>query len=71
MAGQRFWGFPMREGSRARYEAHKRGVMLFTGATAGVKAGARSISFGPAKFAMRVWRSRWRGTCLKAIDSPG
>jgi NAD(P)-dependent dehydrogenase (short-subunit alcohol dehydrogenase family) len=30
-----------------------RGVMLFTGATAGVKAGARSISFGPAKFAMR------------------
>jgi len=29
------------------------GVMLFTGATAGVKAGARSISFGPAKFAMR------------------
>ena len=30
-----------------------RGVMLFTGATAGVKAGARSIAFGPAKFAMR------------------
>ncbi len=29
------------------------GVMLFTGATAGVKAGARSIAFGPAKFAMR------------------
>ena len=29
------------------------GVMLFTGATAGVKAGARSVSFGPAKFAMR------------------
>ena len=27
--------------------------MLFTGATAGVKAGARSIAFGPAKFAMR------------------
>ena len=33
--------------------AHKRGVMLFTGATAGVKAGAKSVSFGPAKFAMR------------------
>jgi NAD(P)-dependent dehydrogenase (short-subunit alcohol dehydrogenase family) len=33
--------------------ARKRGVMLFTGATAGVKAGANSISFGPAKFAMR------------------
>jgi NADP-dependent 3-hydroxy acid dehydrogenase YdfG len=33
--------------------ARKRGVMLFTGATAGVKAGAKSISFGPAKFAMR------------------
>jgi len=29
------------------------GVMLFTGATAGVKAGAKSVSFGPAKFAMR------------------
>jgi NAD(P)-dependent dehydrogenase (short-subunit alcohol dehydrogenase family) len=33
--------------------AHKHGVMLFTGATAGVKAGAKSVSFGPAKFAMR------------------
>jgi NAD(P)-dependent dehydrogenase (short-subunit alcohol dehydrogenase family) len=33
--------------------ARGHGVMLFTGATAGVKAGARSISFGPAKFAMR------------------
>jgi len=30
-----------------------RGVMLFTGATAGVKAGPQSIAFGPAKFAMR------------------
>ena len=30
-----------------------RGAMLFTGATAGVKAGPKSISFGPAKFAMR------------------
>jgi NAD(P)-dependent dehydrogenase (short-subunit alcohol dehydrogenase family) len=30
-----------------------RGTMLFTGATAGVKAGPKSISFGPAKFAMR------------------
>lgn len=28
------------------------GVMLFTGATAGVKAGPRSVAFGPAKFAM-------------------
>lgn len=33
--------------------AKGRGVMLFTGATAGVKAGAKSVSFGPAKFAMR------------------
>ena len=33
--------------------ARGRGVMLFTGATAGVKAGAKSVSFGPAKFAMR------------------
>lgn len=30
-----------------------RGVMLFTGATAGVKAGPRSVAFGPAKFALR------------------
>lgn len=30
-----------------------RGVMLFTGATAGVKAGARSIAFGPGNFAKR------------------
>ncbi|HUN60020.1 MAG TPA: SDR family NAD(P)-dependent oxidoreductase [Candidatus Binataceae bacterium] len=29
------------------------GVMLFTGATAGVKAGPKSVAFGPAKFAMR------------------
>jgi NAD(P)-dependent dehydrogenase (short-subunit alcohol dehydrogenase family) len=33
--------------------ARGRGAMLFTGATAGVKAGPRSIAFGPAKFAMR------------------
>jgi len=33
--------------------ARGRGVMLFTGATAGVKAGPKSIAFGPAKFAMR------------------
>jgi NADP-dependent 3-hydroxy acid dehydrogenase YdfG len=33
--------------------ARGRGTMLFTGATAGVKAGPRSTSFGPAKFAMR------------------
>jgi len=33
--------------------ARGHGVMLFTGATAGVKAGPRSIVFGPAKFAMR------------------
>src|SRR5258705_2001473 len=30
-----------------------RGAMLFTGATAGVKPGPRSVAFGPAKFAMR------------------
>jgi NAD(P)-dependent dehydrogenase (short-subunit alcohol dehydrogenase family) len=30
-----------------------RGVLLFTGATAGIKAGARSTAFGPAKFASR------------------
>jgi len=33
--------------------ARGHGAMLFTGATAGVKAGPRSVSFGPAKFAMR------------------
>jgi NAD(P)-dependent dehydrogenase (short-subunit alcohol dehydrogenase family) len=30
-----------------------RGVLLFTGATAGVKAGARSVAFGPGNFAKR------------------
>lgn len=29
------------------------GVILFTGATAGVKAGPNSVAFGPAKFAVR------------------
>jgi NAD(P)-dependent dehydrogenase (short-subunit alcohol dehydrogenase family) len=33
--------------------ARGHGTMLFTGATAGVKAGPKSVSFGPAKFAMR------------------
>jgi NAD(P)-dependent dehydrogenase (short-subunit alcohol dehydrogenase family) len=33
--------------------ARGRGVMLFTGATAGMKAGPKSVAFGPAKFAMR------------------
>jgi NAD(P)-dependent dehydrogenase (short-subunit alcohol dehydrogenase family) len=33
--------------------AKRRGVMLFTGATAGVKAGPKSAAFGPAKFAVR------------------
>jgi len=29
------------------------GVILFTGATAGIKAGARSVAFGPGNFAKR------------------
>lgn len=33
--------------------ARASGTILFTGATAGVKAGPRSAAFGPAKFAMR------------------
>jgi NADP-dependent 3-hydroxy acid dehydrogenase YdfG len=33
--------------------ARGHGVMLFTGATAGIKAGPKSVAFGPAKFAMR------------------
>jgi NAD(P)-dependent dehydrogenase (short-subunit alcohol dehydrogenase family) len=33
--------------------AKRRGVMLFTGATAGIKAGPMSAAFGPAKFAVR------------------
>jgi NAD(P)-dependent dehydrogenase (short-subunit alcohol dehydrogenase family) len=33
--------------------AKRRGVILFTGATAGVKAGPKSAAFGPAKFAVR------------------
>lgn len=31
----------------------KKGAILFTGATAGVKPGASSVAFGPAKFAVR------------------
>jgi len=33
--------------------AKRRGVILFTGATAGIKAGPKSAAFGPAKFAVR------------------
>ncbi|MGO9061034.1 MAG: SDR family NAD(P)-dependent oxidoreductase [Candidatus Binataceae bacterium] len=33
--------------------ARGRGVILFTGATAGIKAGARSVAFGPGNFAKR------------------
>jgi NAD(P)-dependent dehydrogenase (short-subunit alcohol dehydrogenase family) len=33
--------------------ARGRGAMLFTGATAGIKAGPRSIAFGPGNFAKR------------------
>ena len=33
--------------------ARGRGVIVFTGATAGVKAGPESVAFGPAKFALR------------------
>lgn len=33
--------------------ARGRGAILITGATAGVKAGARSVAFGPANFAKR------------------
>jgi NAD(P)-dependent dehydrogenase (short-subunit alcohol dehydrogenase family) len=33
--------------------ARGHGVMFFTGATAGVKAGPKSVAFGPAKFALR------------------
>jgi NAD(P)-dependent dehydrogenase (short-subunit alcohol dehydrogenase family) len=32
---------------------NKRGVILLTGATAGIKAGPMSVAFGPAKFAVR------------------
>src|SRR5258708_16496201 len=33
--------------------ARRRGTILFTGATARVNAGPKTVSFGPAKFAMR------------------
>ena len=42
--------------------ARGRGTMLFTGATAGVKAGPRSVAFGPAKFALRGWCKPSRAT---------
>ena len=48
--------------------AHKRGVILFTGATAGVKAGPNSVAFGPAKFATRgLAQSLARGLGPKGI----
>jgi NAD(P)-dependent dehydrogenase (short-subunit alcohol dehydrogenase family) len=44
------------------------GTMLFTGATAGLKAGPQSIAFGPAKFAMRgLAQSLARGLGPKGI----
>jgi len=50
--------------------ARGRGAILFTGATAGVKAGPKSVSFGPAKFAMRGWaRATASRRCRTAISS--
>src|ERR1700693_465653 len=52
--------------------ARGHGTMLFTGATAGVKAGAKSVSFGPAKFAMRgLAQSLARDLGPKGIDVEG
>jgi NADP-dependent 3-hydroxy acid dehydrogenase YdfG len=48
-----FGAFLCAKGVAPAMIANGHGVMLFTGATAGVKAGPRSITFGPAKFAMR------------------
>jgi NAD(P)-dependent dehydrogenase (short-subunit alcohol dehydrogenase family) len=49
------------------------GTMLFTGATAGVKAGARSVTFGPGNFAKRgLAQSLARDLGpLKGFMSPG
>ena len=53
--------------------ARGRGVILFTGAAAHLKAGARSGSFGPAKLAVRgpgaITRSRSR-VAVCVIASP-
>jgi len=38
--------------------ARGRGVVLFTGATAGVKAGPKSVSFGPQNLRCEAWRKR-------------
>ncbi|HTT76423.1 MAG TPA: SDR family NAD(P)-dependent oxidoreductase [Candidatus Binataceae bacterium] len=48
-----FGAFVAAKEAAAAMVARGRGVMLFTGATAGVKAGPKSVAFGPAKFAMR------------------
>jgi NAD(P)-dependent dehydrogenase (short-subunit alcohol dehydrogenase family) len=53
LAGQRLRGFVAAKEVAPAMIARGRGTMLFTGATAGVKAGPRSVSFGPPKFAMR------------------
>src|SRR6266851_3625905 len=46
--------------------ANGRGAMLFTGATAGMKAGPLSAAFGSAKFALRGLRRRWRAVSARA-----
>jgi len=48
-----------------------RGVMLFTGATAGVKAGPLSAAFGPAKFAMRGLAQSLARDLGPLADAPG
>ena len=53
LAGQRLRRVSMRQTGGVRHDQTWRGVMLFTGATAGIKAGPKSAAFGPAKFAVR------------------
>ena len=55
-----------------RHDCARSSTMLFTGATAGIKAGAKSVSFGPAKFAMRgLAQSLARDLGPKAFTSRG
>ena len=49
--------------------ARGHGTMLFTGATAGVKAGPKSVSFGPAKFAMRGLAQSLRATLVRKVST--
>jgi hypothetical protein len=65
LAGQRLRGFVVAKEVAPAMIARGRGTMLFTGATAGVKAGPRSVSFGPRSSRCAAWRNHSRATLVR------